>query len=70
MNFDLEYGNCFLMKRDESYSLVVDKDYIRDRSEVKVGLIIRFDPSFEKYKVKSVFYDSINGIYVLGLEEY
>ena len=42
MTFDLEYDNCFVMKRNNNYSLVVDEDYIKDRSEVKVGLNIVF----------------------------
>ena len=69
MTFDLEYDNCFVMKRNNNYSLVVDEDYIKDRSEVKVGTIIEFAQDFNTYKVKSVFYDFVNGIYVLGLEE-
>ena len=69
MNFDLEFGNCFLMKRNGSYSLVVDKDYITNRSEVKVGMNIEFAQIFHTYKVKSIYYDCVYGIYVLGLED-
>ena len=68
MNFDLELDNCFIMKRNWSYSLVVDRDCIKDRNEVKVGMIIKFTQIIKTYKVKSVYYDSINGLYVLGLE--
>ena len=69
MVFDLELDNCFVIERNKFYSLVVDEDEIRDRSEVKVGTIIELIQGFKTYKIKSVFYDSINGIYVLGLEE-
>lgn len=69
MNFDLELDNCFVMERNNSYSLVVDRDCIEDVSKVKVGTRIEFDQIFQTYKVKSVYYDSVNGIYVLGLEE-
>lgn len=69
MNFDLEYDNCFLMDRDNTYSLVIDKDYIKNRSEIKVGTEVEFSQMFHTYKIKSVYYDYINGIYVLGLEE-
>ena len=69
MNFDLEFDNCFLMERNGFYSLVVDRECIEDVSKVKVGMIIEFSQDFDTYKVKSVYYDSINGIYVLGLEK-
>ena len=69
MNFDLEFNNCFLMKRNGFYSLVVDRECIEDISQVKVGMKIEFAQFFQTYKVKSVYYDSINGIYVLGLED-
>lgn len=69
MNFDLELDNCFIIKRNGFYSLVVDRDCIKDRSKVKVGMIVELAQVFQTYKVKSVYYDSINGIYVLGLEE-
>lgn len=69
MNFDLEFGNCFLIKRNEKHSLVVDKDYVKDRSKVKVGMTIEINQVFGTYKIESVYYDSIYGLYVLGLEE-
>ena len=69
MNFDLELDNCFLMERNGFYSLVVDRECIEDVSKVKVGMIVELAQVFQTYKVKSVYYDSINGIYVLGLEE-
>ncbi len=67
MNFDLELDNCFLMERYGGYSLVVDKDCVNDI--IEVGMKIEFTQIFHTYKVKSVFYDFINRIYVLGLEE-
>lgn len=70
MEFDLELDNCFIMKRNCSYSLVVDRDCIKDRSKVKVGMIIKFTQISNTYKVKSVYYDYINGIYVFGLENH
>ena len=69
MNFDLELDNCFLMERNGFYSLVVDRECIEDVSKVKVGMIVELAQDSQTYKVKSVYYDSINGIYVLGLEE-
>ena len=69
MTFDLELDNCFLMERNETYSLVVDRECIEDVSKVKVGMNIELAQMFHTYKVKSVYYDFINGIYVLGLEE-
>lgn len=69
MNFDLELDNCFLMERNGFYSLVVDRECIEDIREVKVGTKIEFSQFFHTYKIKSVYYDFVNGIYVLGLED-
>lgn len=68
MNFDLEFDNCFLINRNESYSLVVDKDVLTNKSKIKVGTIIEFTQGFRTYEVTSIFYDFINGIYILGLK--
>lgn len=70
MTFDLEFDNCFLMNRNESYSLVVDKDCLRNKSEIKVGTIIEFTQGFHTYEVTSIYYDFINGIYILGLKKH
>lgn len=66
MEFDLELDNCFIIRRNDFYSLVVDRDCIKDK--IEVGTIIKFTNVLQTYEVKSVFYDYINGIYVLGLE--
>ena len=68
MNFDLEFGNCFLIKRNDKRSLVVDKDVLTNKSKIEVGTIIEFTQVFQTYEVTSIFYDFINGIYILGLK--
>lgn len=69
MTFNLLSGSCFVTKRNNDYLLVVDEEYIKDINEVKVGMIVEFTEVIQIYKVNSVYYDSVNGIYVLGFEE-